>query len=66
MRYYGEDYKQHTAWIARTEKLAGKTNLQYYVEYKFDGLTLNLTYDRGQLVQAATRGDGVRGEAILQ
>ncbi len=54
------------AWIARTEKLAGKTNLQYYVEYKFDGLTLNLTYDRGQLVQAATRGDGVRGEAILQ
>ncbi len=53
------------AWIARTEKLAGKENLQYYVEYKFDGLTLNLTYDRGQLVQAATRGDGVRGEAIL-
>ena len=53
------------AWIARTEKLAGKENLQYYVEYKFDGLTLNLTYDGGQLVQAATRGDGVRGEAIL-
>ena len=35
------------------------------MEYKFDGLTLNLTYDGGQLVQAATRGDGVRGEAIL-
>ena len=53
------------AWIARTEKLAGKENLQYYVEYKFDGLTLNLTYDHGSLIQAATRGDGIRGEAIL-
>ena len=53
------------AWILRTEKLAGCENLQYYVEYKFDGLTLNLTYEGGNLVQAATRGDGIRGEAIL-
>ena len=52
-------------WIARTEKLAGRSNLQYYVEYKFDGLTLNLTYNHGKLIQAATRGDGVKGEAIL-
>ncbi len=54
------------AWISRTEKLAGKANLQYYVEYKFDGLTLNLTYYHGKLIQAATRGDGIRGEAILE
>lgn len=53
------------AWILRTEKLAEKENLQYYLEYKFDGLTLNLTYLDGQLVQAATRGNGVKGEAIL-
>ena len=53
------------AWILRTEKLAGRTNLQYYVEYKFDGLTLNLTYNHGRLIQAATRGDGIKGEAIL-
>ncbi len=53
------------AWILRTEKLAGKTNLQYYVEYKFDGLTINLTYEGGKLVQAATRGNGIIGEAIL-
>ena len=52
-------------WIRRTEKLAGESNLQYYVEYKFDGLTLNLTYNDGKLVQAATRGNGVTGEAIL-
>ena len=52
-------------WIKRTEKLAGRTDLTYYVEYKFDGLTLNLTYRDGVLVQAATRGNGVTGEAIL-
>ena len=52
-------------WIKRTEKLADRTDLQYYVEYKFDGLTLNLTYRDGVLVQAATRGNGVIGEAIL-
>lgn len=52
-------------WVRRTEKLAGRSDLQYYVEYKFDGLTLNLTYRDGKLVQAATRGNGEVGEAIL-
>jgi len=37
----------------------------YVVEMKFDGLTLNLTYEDGHLVQAATRGNGVVGEGIL-
>lgn len=52
-------------WLRRTEKLTGQEKLSYYVEYKFDGLTLNLTYQGGELVQAATRGNGVTGEAIL-
>ena len=61
-------------WITRTEKLHAQLSdgreeplppLQYAVEYKLDGLTINLTYDHGQLVQAATRGNGVVGEAIL-
>jgi len=53
------------AWVIRTEKLAGCDNLQYFLEYKFDGLTLNLTYRDGVLIQAATRGNGIVGEAIL-
>lgn len=57
------------AWFARTEKLWAQDGtlppLTYGVEYKFDGLTLNLTYDGGVLVQAATRGNGEVGEAIL-
>ena len=52
-------------WIDRTEKFAGQGALSYFVEYKFDGLTLNLTYNEGKLVQAATRGNGVTAEAIL-
>ena len=60
-----QSFEELDAWIDRTEKLAGRTGLQYYVEYKFDGLTLNLTYDGGQLIQAATRGNGITGEAIL-
>ena len=39
--------------------------LRYSLEYKFDGLTLNLSYHAGTLVQAATRGDGVQGEGVL-
>lgn len=56
-------------WFDRTEKLhaqeAGLPPLTYGIEYKFDGLTLNLTYENGKLIQAATRGNGEVGEAIL-
>ena len=53
------------AWIERTERAAGQTDLLYYLEYKFDGLTLNLTYNEGRLIMAATRGNGEVGEAVL-
>lgn len=56
-------------WFDRTEKLhaqeEGLPPLTYGIEYKFDGLTLNLTYDGGKLIQAATRGNGEVGEGIL-
>lgn len=37
---------------------------KFILEYKFDGLTVNLTYDGGVLVYAATRGNGITGEGI--
>ena len=61
-------------WINRIEKAHAQYNssndnklpeLEYTVELKFDGLTINLTYDQGYLVMASTRGTGVIGEEIL-
>jgi DNA ligase (NAD+) len=56
------------SWDNRVKRLLGEGELsiEYVLEYKFDGLTLNLTYDNGHLVQAATRGNGVVGESILE
>ncbi|MFZ2161760.1 MAG: NAD-dependent DNA ligase LigA [Sideroxyarcus sp.] len=40
--------------------------IEYSCELKFDGLAINLRYERGLLVQAATRGDGETGEDVTQ
>jgi DNA ligase (NAD+) len=40
--------------------------IEYVAELKFDGLALNLRYENGVLVQAATRGDGEIGEDVTQ
>jgi len=60
-------------WATRADKLrqeavdggAALPPITYVVEHKFDGLTVNLTYEGGRLVGAATRGNGVTGEWIL-
>jgi DNA ligase (NAD+) len=40
-------------------------DIEFSLEHKLDGLTVNLTYDNGKLISAATRGNGIIGEQIL-
>ncbi len=56
------------AWENRVERLLKtadlESKLRYVAEHKIDGLKLVLTYERGKLLHAVTRGDGVVGENV--
>ncbi|MCK9858040.1 NAD-dependent DNA ligase LigA [Paenibacillus sp. ATY16] len=71
-----QDTEDLLAWNQRVLKAINDYNAKhpeeeplpqpnYVIELKFDGLTLNLTYENGQLIQASTRGNGTVGEGIL-
>ncbi|MFB6780089.1 NAD-dependent DNA ligase LigA [Streptomyces sp. NPDC056352] len=51
-------------WAERVAKDVGTTDYHFLCELKVDGLAVNLTYERGVLTRAATRGDGRTGEDI--
>ena len=54
--------EQLVAFDKRISTIGGDS--EYTVEYKFDGLTICLTYDDGKFVCATTRGNGVEGEDV--
>ncbi|MFE7426240.1 NAD-dependent DNA ligase LigA [Streptomyces sp. NPDC057545] len=58
------DEEELTAWGERIAKDVGTTGHHFLCELKVDGLAVNLTYERGRLTRAATRGDGRTGEDI--
>ena len=51
------------AWVERVERDAGGP-VSYLCELKIDGLAIDLVYEQGRLVRAATRGDGRTGEDV--
>ncbi len=62
-----EEFRQ---WAARCDELGKKDKLKsiledLFITEKLDGLSLAVTYDKGKLVDAITRGDGQIGERIL-
>jgi DNA ligase (NAD+) len=48
----------------RLVKLFGRDDLAYVVEPKIDGIAVSLTYEKGRLVRAVTRGNGIEGDDI--
>jgi DNA ligase (NAD+) len=51
-------------WEKRVQKLLGTTETEYTCELKFDGASINLTYEKGNFVKAVTRGDGFQGDNV--
>lgn len=52
-------------WNKRNQNIT-RFDEEYSVEYKFDGLTLAITYENGELIQASTRGNGEVGEDVTE
>ncbi len=57
------DKDQLTAFFQRLLKIS-TTFPEFTIEYKFDGLTICLTYDEGKFIRATTRGNGITGEDV--
>ncbi len=60
------DFGELEEWEKRIQKLIPNEKLDYYAELKLDGLSVYLTYEKGFLKTAATRGDGQIGEDVTQ
>lgn len=54
-----------SAWLDKLIKFCGYMP-KCSLEYKFDGLTINLLYNEGKLQRAATRGNGIDGEEVTE
>jgi DNA ligase (NAD+) len=57
--------EQFRVWAEKVVRDSGRA-VNWLCELKIDGLAINLRYENGQLVSAATRGDGVVGEDVTE
>jgi DNA ligase (NAD+) len=51
-------------WEKRIQKGLGGIEVEFTCELKYDGASINLTYEEGKLVRAVTRGDGFQGDNV--
>lgn len=51
-------------WVERVEKVLGHKNFDFTCELKYDGASINLTYENGAFVSGVTRGDGTQGDDV--
>lgn len=51
-------------WEKRLQKNLGTEAIEFTCELKYDGASINLTYENGEFVKAVTRGDGFQGDEV--
>lgn len=51
-------------WETRVKKILGVDEVEYVCELKYDGASINLSYEAGVLLRAVTRGDGYQGDDV--
>ncbi|UCE92585.1 MAG: NAD-dependent DNA ligase LigA [Flavobacteriaceae bacterium] len=51
-------------WEKRIQRILGDVDLEFTCELKYDGASINLSYDNDQFVRAVTRGDGFMGDDV--
>ena len=59
-----QSFGELSEWVSKVQKEIGQ--VEFSVELKYDGLTINATYENGVLVGASTRGNGVVGEDVTE
>ena len=59
-----QSFGELSEWVGKVQKAVGQ--VEFSVELKYDGLTINATYENGVLVGASTRGNGVVGEDVTE
>ncbi|MCG8182419.1 NAD-dependent DNA ligase LigA [Tenacibaculum piscium] len=51
-------------WEKRLQKMLGTDAIEYTCELKYDGASINLTFENGKFIKAVTRGDGFQGDEV--
>lgn len=51
-------------WEKRIQRILGDAEVEFTCELKYDGASISLTYENGELLRAVTRGDGVQGDDV--
>jgi DNA ligase (NAD+) len=62
--YGEEEAREFDTRLKRALGMPADSALAYVAELKIDGLSIALTYERGELIRGVTRGDGVQGEEV--
>ncbi len=60
------DIEEFQAFVQRIKNAEPKANISFFADVKLDGIACELVYEKGKLVTALTRGDGIIGEDITE